>query len=110
MSEGLGTVRISPSVLRTIVCLTALSVPGVVGMSGDLVSGMKGILSHKVTQKGVKVKVENDEIYIDLYVVVDSNAKMLEAASQIQERVVDAIDKTVGMTVREINVHIEDVR
>ena len=56
MSEDLGSVRISPSVLRTVICLTTLCVPGVVGMGSDLVSGVRGILSPKAPQKGVKVR------------------------------------------------------
>lgn len=109
MEERLGTVRISPEVLGTIASLTALSVPGVVGMSGEVSTGVGRLLKRSIPNKGVKVQVKDDAVYIDIHIVVAANANMLLTAQEVQREVTKAVDTMVGMPVREVNVFIQDV-
>lgn len=102
--EKLGTVRIAPGVLATIVRLTALSVEGVARLSAG---GMGKFLSRETP--GVKVHVEDNQVTVDLYIVAQRDANLLQVGTRVQQRVGEAIRHMVGMDVREVNVYIQDV-
>jgi len=102
--EKLGTVRIAPGVLATIVRLTALDVEGVSRLS---TGGVGKFLTRETP--GVKVQVEENEVAVDLYVVTKRDANLLQVGTQVQQKVAEAIRHMVGMDVREVNVYIQDV-
>lgn len=102
--KNLGTVRIAPGVLATIVRLTALGVEGVSRLSSG---GMGKFLSREMP--GVKVQVEDHEVTVDLYVVAKRDTNLLQVGTQVQQQVAEAIRHMVGMDVREVNVYIQDV-
>jgi uncharacterized alkaline shock family protein YloU len=107
--QRLGSVRISPHVLSTIVRLTTLSVPGVVRMSHDLSSNVDRLLKGKTTSEGVRIEVVDDTVSIDLFLIVANDTNIYELGRQVQARVARAIKDMVGMPVLAINVHVEDV-
>jgi uncharacterized alkaline shock family protein YloU len=53
--------------------------------------------------------VTDDQVRVDLYIVVEHDVNMLQLGRTIQADVTRAIEELVGMQVREVNVHIEDV-
>jgi uncharacterized alkaline shock family protein YloU len=105
----LGTVRIAPGVLATIAGLTALSVPGVARMSGDMVSGVSKLLGRPDALSGVKIQVKDDAVWVELHLVAEPETNLYQLSTQVQRDVAQAIDKMVGMTVRQVDVYIEDV-
>jgi len=107
--QRLGSVRISPHVLSTIVRLTTLSVPGVVRMSHDLSSNVDRLLKGKTTSEGVRVEVVDDTVSVDVFVIVAGDTNIYELGMQVQARVARAIKDMVGMPVLAVNVHVEDV-
>ena len=109
MKEKLGKVIIAPSVLVTIARLTTLSTPGVVRMSSGWTDSMGRLLRRKGPGDGVKIEVEDNTVSVDLYIVVEQEVNMLELSQEIQAEVSRAIHDMVGMEVKEVNVHIQDV-
>jgi uncharacterized alkaline shock family protein YloU len=109
MAEALGTVRIAPGVLATIAGLTALSVPGVARMSGDVVSGVSKLLGRPDALSGVKIQVKDDAVWVELHLVAEPETNLYQLSTQVQREVAQAIDKMVGMPVRQVDVYIEDV-
>jgi uncharacterized alkaline shock family protein YloU len=109
VNKKLGTVRISPGVLATVAQLTALSVDGVMRMWPGPMAGVGRLLGTRNTAEGVKVEVSDESVVVELYVVVQPNVNMLALGRDIQSQVTRAIVDMVGMPVREVNVHIQDV-
>lgn len=107
--ENLGSVRVSPSVLATIACLTALEVPGVARMSDDLVSGVNRLIGRQRPGTGAKVQIREGSVLVDLHVVARSGYSLLDVGSRIQEQVAEALSRMVGMPLAEVNVFIRDV-
>lgn len=103
--QNLGTVRIAPEVLATIVRLTTLAIPGVIRLSGE----SQNWLERDNPNKGVRVQVREDAVYVDLYIIGSSEANMLHVGRQIQRDVARAIDTMLGMQVQEVNVYVRDV-
>jgi uncharacterized alkaline shock family protein YloU len=104
-----GKTTIAPDVLISIARLTALSIPGVSKLSttpGDVNQFFKrGFASSE----GVRILVEDDAVYADVYVIMESDVNVREVSHNIQAQVARAISEMVGMEVGKVNVHVEDI-
>ncbi len=109
MIEKLGTVTIAPEVLATIAALTTLTTPGVARLNPKWSGGFGRLFHTSDTPEGVSVEIEEDEITLNLFIIVEPDTNMLRLSRRIQSEVSRAIQDIVGMSVKEINVHIEDV-
>ncbi len=105
--EKLGKTTIDVTVLTNIAKLTSLSVPGVSKMS----TGPHSVnsLIKKNYFDGVMVDVENNTVYIDLYLVLNADTALIKTSRTVQQKVSRAITEMVGMEIGHVNVHIEDV-
>ena len=109
MEEERGKVIIAPEVLVTIARLTTLSVPGVTRMAGHRMRNVNCFFGRTTSGGGVKLEVTDDGVAVDLYIIAEPEANMLNLGRAIQREVTRAIQDTVGMEVHEVNVHIQDV-
>lgn len=106
-TDNTGTTTIAPSVLNSIVRLTTLEVPGVSRMATTVKPVT--IIAKRHDGEGVKVLVENERIYIDVYVVLKAKDNVRLVGEEIQAKVKRAISQMVGMEVAYVNVHITDI-
>jgi uncharacterized alkaline shock family protein YloU len=58
----------------------------------------------------VDVHIENDQIIIDLYVVIEYGTRIITVARNIQSAVKYSLEKALGMPVAAVNVHVQDLR
>ncbi len=107
MEDHLGKVTVAPEVLYSLVRLTALATPGVARLA-DLPIGMRRLFRGKAAE-GIKIEITDDAVAIDLYLVAEPDAKMLSLGQTLQHEISRAIQDVVGMPVRQVNIHIEDV-
>ncbi|OGO16636.1 MAG: hypothetical protein A2Z14_18310 [Chloroflexi bacterium RBG_16_48_8] len=103
-----GTTTIAPGVLVTIARLSALSVEGVAGMAARVPSGMNRFL-RRGTGEGVEVQVDNGSVSVDLYLVLKQDTYVRDVSRNVQTEVARAIEDMVGMDVKRIDIHIEDI-
>ena len=109
MDDVPGKVTIAPEVLVTIAHLTAEAVPHVYEMSEDWTRDVNRFFGDMRVGSGVQVRVEDGRVSVDLYIVVEPDVSMLQLGRRIQQEVTRAIEEMVGMEVKEVNVHIDDV-
>lgn len=109
MDEKLGTVTIAPQVLLTIARLTTLSIPGVASMSRSLAGNVSRLLRRRSLGQGIRMQLEDDVVFLDLYINVEPDVNLLELGRQIQHETARAINDMLGMHVGEVNIHIDDV-
>lgn len=107
--EGIGGIRIADDVVGVIAGMAATEVVGVAGMSGGIGGGIAEMLGRKNLSKGVKVEVGEKEAAIDLFVIVEFGVRIPDVASQIQMNVKRAIEGMTGLSVVEVNVHVQGV-
>lgn len=107
--NAMGSIRIADDVVGIIAGLAATEVPGVAGMSGGIGGGIAEMLGRKNLSKGVKVEVGEKEAAVDLHVVVEFGVPIPSVASNIQNNVKQAIEGMTGLTVVEVNVHVQGV-
>ncbi len=108
MDENLGKVTIAPNVLVTIVQKTTLLEPGVAQLS-DTVPGVKRLLGLHTVGRGVEVGVSDSRVTVDVYLIARRGVDLLQMGRTLQNEITRAIQEIVGMNVREVNIHIEDV-
>ena len=104
-----GKVTIASGVLVTIVQLTTQEIPGVHEMCAAWTRDVGRFLGDERVGNGVQIRVEDDEITIDVYIIVDHDVSMLQLGRRIQAEVARAVEEMTGMDVKVVNVHIEDV-
>jgi uncharacterized alkaline shock family protein YloU len=103
-TEGdIGKITIAPQVLITTVRLTALAVPGVARLIAP--PGVGRLLQGD----GVKIEVDDDRVYVKVYLVADPGASMLNVGRKVRAEVTRALEDMVGVEVEAVDVHIEDV-
>lgn len=105
----LGTIRIADDVVSIIAGLAATEIEGIAGMSAGLVGGIAEILGRKNFAKGVKVEVGEREAAVDLYIIVKYGVRIPDIALAAQENVKQAIETMTGLSVVEVNIHVQGV-
>jgi len=109
--KSLGKIEASPHAIATIAGHAITSCYGVVGMaSTTLKDGLIEILQQENYGRGVKVRFENDQIIIDLYVVIEYGVRISEVAHNIMSSVKYAVERSLGLPVTQVNVHVQGLR
>ena len=106
---SLGSIRIADEVVGIIAGLAATEIDGIAGMSGGLVGGIAEMLGKKNFAKGVKVEVGEREAAVDLYIIVKYGVGIPDVALSVQENVKQAIESMTGLSVVEVNIHVQGV-
>lgn len=110
MGNSLGSVKIADEVIEVIAGMAASEVDGVAEMSGGFVGDIANMLGRaKNMSKGIKVEVGESEATVDLFLAVEYGASIQDVARKVQEAVKKAIEGMTGLTVSEINVHIQGI-
>ena len=105
-----GRIEVSPAAVATIANHAVLNAYGVVGMSSkNLVNGLAHVLRPD-SKLGVEVTIKDDEIEIDLFVVMEYGVRIATVARNIMSSVKFSVQKTVGVPVSCVNVHVQGLR
>jgi uncharacterized alkaline shock family protein YloU len=106
----LGSIRISPNAVATIAHYAALQSYGVVGLSArNFADG----LAHSITReptKGVLVSFDGDVLDIDVFVIIEFGTHVASVAHSVANSVHYQVEKTVGLKVNSVNVHVQGLR
>jgi uncharacterized alkaline shock family protein YloU len=101
-----GKTTLSPDVLLTIARQAALEVEGVSAMA-PVRGGVNSLFGRG--NDGVRMSVEDSNVFVDLYLVVDQNVNIRETSRMVQQKVARAIAEMTGLEVGHVNIHIEDI-
>ncbi len=103
----LGRIEISPNAIASLVGQAVLECYGVVGMANkNLRDGIVEVLTRGNLRRGIDVKVVDRAVYIDLYVVIEYGTRISEVAQGIMNRVKYSVEKSLGLPVAQVNVHV----
>ena len=102
-----GKTTVSPDVLISIARLSALGIPGVSRMAP--ISGGVNRLFRKGVNEGVRIEVEEDTVFADIYLVLKQDVNIRDVSRNVQQQVTRAMQEMVGMDVGRVDIHIEDI-
>ena len=101
-----GKTTLTPDVLLTIARMAALGVEGVKRMA-PVKGGVNSLLGRG--NEGVRMVIEDSNVFVDLYLVLESDLNIREVSRTIQQTVARAIAEMTGLEVGHVNIHIEDI-
>lgn len=106
----LGRIDISPTAVAHLASAAVVKSYGVVGMaSPDLRGGIAELLNRDL-HRGVRVQHVNDQFIIDLYVIIQYGTRISEVAQQIMRTVKYRVEKSLGIPVSRVNIHVQGLR
>jgi uncharacterized alkaline shock family protein YloU len=107
-----GQIDISNDVIAQIAGGAAIECYGIVGMATkhQIRDGLTDILRKENFAKGVLVRQEDEDLVVDMYVIISYGTKISEVAYQVQSKVKYTITKTLGMSVKAVNIFVQGVR
>ncbi len=109
LDEGYGQVTIADEVIAIIAGLAASEVKGVASMAGNATRELIEKLGQKSLSKGVRLKVEDREVTVDMNVNLKYGFNVPETSSEIQDKVKTAIETMTGLDVTSVNIKIVSV-
>ena len=113
LSSSLGRITVSREAIAQIVGQAAAECYGVVGMTArpGLAGGRIGrLLSRDRLTQGISVGGAADGLELELHVVVEYGLNLAQVAAALRSRVAYEVERLAGLPVRNVEVHIEDVR
>lgn len=105
-SQDIGEIKISADVITVIAHTVASEIEGVSSMSSGIAENISSVLGRKNASKGVKVEMNDKDVSIDLFIMVDFGARIPDVAWKLQERVKSSVESMTGMHVTAINIHV----
>jgi uncharacterized alkaline shock family protein YloU len=110
-----GRIKIEDEVAEKVAALAALEVEGVADLGGDIERTIESVRSRigvgqRRGNQGVRAKVTDREVAIDVIIVVEYGRVALEVATAVKANVARQANHMLGMRVTEVNVTVDDVR
>ena len=93
IKNDIGTIYITEDVMLKVVGYAALECYGIVAMS-----------------KGVQLKLVDDMLDVDLFIIVEYGISIAEVCKTIVETVRYKLESMTGVKVRRVNISVEGVR
>ena len=111
VKNDLGTVFIPEDVMLKVVGYAALECYGIVAMcSKRAKDGLVEWLGKENLSKGVQLRLVDDMIDVDLYIIVEYGISIAEVCKTIVSTVRYKLESMTGVKVRRVNISVEGVR
>lgn len=105
-----GSILIQKNAIASIARQSTLQSYGVVGLAPkNLIENIRQIFV-KDSNYGVEVEFDHDGLIIDLFIVVEYGTRIKTITNSIASSVKYNVEKTVGLPVHRINVHVRGLR
>ena len=108
--DGIGSLTFDEKVIKKIVGYSTSEIPGVLAMSGSLMSGIADAL--KFTEdavKGISADVDDKTATVDLNVICEYGYSIPKIYKIIIDNAASAVAEMTGLRVVELNVHVSDI-
>lgn len=107
---SLGAVRVANEVIASIAALAASEIEGVEGLDEAAARHFGDWVRRQSAHRGVRVHIETDRsIHLEVFITVESDAKLADVAASVQANVVEATERMLGLEVGEVNVFVSSV-
>ncbi len=105
-SDEMGSIHISEEVLAVIAAAAVLEVEGVSGLAANLGSDIAELLGKKNLAKGVRIKMEEEKVAVELSVLMTYGYTIPEIGHAIQDGVKSAVESMTGLEVSAVDVNV----
>jgi uncharacterized alkaline shock family protein YloU len=108
----LGTVTIAEEVIATVAGIAAMDCYGLVGMASrkQVKDSLTELLGRDNPGRGVEVRLVDDDVNVDLYIIVSYGTNIYEVAQNVRDKVRYVLNESVGIAVDRVNILVQGVR
>ena len=107
----LGKIEVLPNAIHSIAAQAVCECYGVVGIASPrLRNGQAILLSDEQSNSGVQVRLVNEQIILEIYVVLEYGLRISEIAHNIMSSVKYSTEKMLGVPVAQVNVNVQGLR
>ena len=111
IKNDMGTIFIADDVLLKVVGYAVLECYGIVAMSSKRAKdGIVEWLGRENLSKGVEIKMVDNQLDVNLYIVVEYGVSVAEVCKTIVEVVRYKLESMTGVQVRSVNISVEGIR
>ena len=104
-------IEVSPRAISHLASRAAQRSYGVVGLaSRHARPGWAELLRRDEVYKGVEVAINDGQVVIDLYVVIEYGTRISEVARNIMSNSKFAVEAALGVNVVQVNVNVQGIR
>jgi uncharacterized alkaline shock family protein YloU len=105
-----GSVRVANEVIASIAGLAAREIDGVARLDEASARHLGDWLTRDTAHRGVRVSLDAErKIHLEVFVTVQSGASLRQVAEHVQDNVVEAVERMLGLEVAEVNVLVSSV-
>jgi len=113
-----GKTTIAASVVQKIAGIAAREISGVYAMGGGGMSRAFGAIRERIPGggtgaaniAGVQVEVGEKQAAVDLDIVVEYGASIVDLARAVRRNVITAVERMTGLEVIEVNIAVSDIQ
>lgn len=106
----LGSILIQKDAIASIARQSTLQSYGVVGLAPkNFIENIRQLIK-KDARYGIEIEYDHDGLVIDIYIVVEYGTNIKSITNSVINTVKYNVEKTVGLPVRNINVHVRGLR
>ena len=109
-NSPLGDIQISKQAIATIAFQAVQRSYGVVGLASKNIADELAHAIIKDPTHGIDVEYKNNEINIDIYIIIEYGTRITSVAASVANTVRYQVEKSLGVPVNEINVHVQGLR
>jgi uncharacterized alkaline shock family protein YloU len=110
LSTPLGSTTIADGVVGKVAEMAAREIRGVHDLSGGVGGTLRRITPGLDDRgSGASVEVGEKETIVDLDLIVDYGASIPQVADAVRENVIDRVEYTTGLRVKEVNIDVSDL-
>lgn len=111
VNNEFGTIYITEDVMLKVVGYAALECYGIVAMSSKRAKdGFVEWLGRENLAKGVQIRMADDMVDVDLFIIVEYGIAIGEVCKTIVETVSYKLESMTGIKVRNVNITVEGIR
>ncbi len=112
LENHMGVIEISEEYFANLVGQSASECFGVAGMVATTASqGIRSVIPNQdVTDKGVRVKIINGRLVIDLHIIVTYGVNISAIVKSIVNKVHYTVEEATGLEVAKVNVYVDGMR
>ncbi len=106
-----GDIYLADSVIARLVGCEASACFGVVGMAArNAADSVVSLLSRDNMEKGVNIRYEHNQLYIDLHVIISHGVNIPAISQAIEEKVSYSVEKFTGVPVRSVRIFVDSIK
>ncbi len=105
-----GSVRVANEVIASIAALAAREVDGVEALDESNARHFGDWIKRETAHRGVRVVLDAErKIHLEVFLTVQSSALLRDVAEKVQDSVIEAVQRMLGLEVAEVNVFVSSI-